>query len=196
MANNILSPTIIGGSVTARNEFPWQVLLVITKWNGGSYYCGASLISNQWVLTAAHCLDRFLNIKFLDLKFNIKLILLWLLILLSAHSANLYLGAQDITINEPNRIGFTSNQWLIHPQWNSNTLFADIALIKLPVMINFNGMFMLLIQFWKKISTIKLNDFKMQLRWVQSVCQIQPILTMSTIKFYSLVGAKFPTVGL
>ena len=34
-----------------RGKFPWQVDLII---NGRSF-CGGSLISDQWVLTAAHC---------------------------------------------------------------------------------------------------------------------------------------------
>ena len=52
------------GSVTTTNEFPWQAFLVIYK-STGSFYCGATLISNQWVLTAAHCLDKFNKILFL-----------------------------------------------------------------------------------------------------------------------------------
>jgi secreted trypsin-like serine protease len=47
---------IIGGTYAKNDEFPWQVLLKgssgwQTKWS-----CGGSLISDQWILTAAHCL--------------------------------------------------------------------------------------------------------------------------------------------
>jgi len=42
---------ITGGSSAARGQFPWQVALI----NDGSWFCGGSLISSQWVLTAAHC---------------------------------------------------------------------------------------------------------------------------------------------
>ena len=42
---------ITGGSNAARGQCPWQAGLII---NGGSF-CGGSLISNQWVLTAAQC---------------------------------------------------------------------------------------------------------------------------------------------
>jgi len=42
---------ITNGSPAIRGQFPWQVALVI---NGASF-CGGSLISNRWVLTAAHC---------------------------------------------------------------------------------------------------------------------------------------------
>jgi len=44
---------IVGGSVAARNQFPYQVALIINN----SGFCGGSIISNTWVLTAAHCVD-------------------------------------------------------------------------------------------------------------------------------------------
>ncbi|CAH1245826.1 KLKB1 [Branchiostoma lanceolatum] len=45
---------IIGGQDAAKGEFPWQVS-IRNKNNGG--FCGGTLIGNQHVLTAAHCLD-------------------------------------------------------------------------------------------------------------------------------------------
>ena len=36
-------------------QFPWQVALVIEN----TFFCGGSLISSQWVLTAAHCLKVY-----------------------------------------------------------------------------------------------------------------------------------------
>jgi len=41
---------IINGQQADRNEYPWMVLLT-----NGTSLCGGSLISNQWILTAAHC---------------------------------------------------------------------------------------------------------------------------------------------
>jgi len=44
---------IVGGVETEVNEYPWMVSLV----DGSGYYhfCGGSIISSQWVVTAAHC---------------------------------------------------------------------------------------------------------------------------------------------
>jgi secreted trypsin-like serine protease len=42
---------ITGGSVASRGQFPWQVALIIDS----AYFCGGSLISDRWVLTAARC---------------------------------------------------------------------------------------------------------------------------------------------
>lgn len=45
---------IVGGSPAAEGAWPWQVRL-LDSMDPNSGFCGGSLISNQWVLTAAHC---------------------------------------------------------------------------------------------------------------------------------------------
>ena len=42
---------IVGGTVSLKNRYPYQVALV----NQGEQFCGGSLIGSEWVLTAAHC---------------------------------------------------------------------------------------------------------------------------------------------
>ena len=47
---------IVGGEDTEINEYPWQVGMV--QINSTKPYCGASLINEEWVLTANHCFPR------------------------------------------------------------------------------------------------------------------------------------------
>ncbi len=51
----ITSEFVVGGKVAADGAWPWQVrLLDVADVNSG--FCGGSFITEQWVLTAAHCL--------------------------------------------------------------------------------------------------------------------------------------------
>ena len=45
---------IVGGVDTEVNEYPWQAGLV-TRGQHDYVWCGGSLISSRWVITAAHC---------------------------------------------------------------------------------------------------------------------------------------------
>lgn len=51
-----LAPRVTGGQIAMSNQFPYQAALVITLPTEQSF-CGGSLISNYFILTAAHCLD-------------------------------------------------------------------------------------------------------------------------------------------
>ena len=46
---------IIGCEPTKVENHPWQVAFNVTFPDGKTYLCGGSIITNKWVLTAAHC---------------------------------------------------------------------------------------------------------------------------------------------
>ena len=52
-SNMDIQARIIGGRETEKHMFPWQCGLVKMKRN--FIWCGCTLISDQWVLTARHC---------------------------------------------------------------------------------------------------------------------------------------------
>ena len=50
---------IIGGVITEKGTYPWQVRLFLN----GMYQCGGAIIDDRWVLTAAHCCDSISSIE-------------------------------------------------------------------------------------------------------------------------------------
>ncbi|XP_056873094.1 plasminogen isoform X1 [Takifugu flavidus] len=46
---------IVGGCVSKPHSWPWQISL---RTSTGIHFCGGTLIDRQWVLTAAHCLEK------------------------------------------------------------------------------------------------------------------------------------------
>lgn len=47
------SPKIVGGFDAGYGSWPWQALVTMR----GMGWCGGSLLSNRWIVTAAHCMD-------------------------------------------------------------------------------------------------------------------------------------------
>ncbi|XP_046141441.1 transmembrane protease serine 9-like [Osmia bicornis bicornis] len=97
-----LEPRIIGGENTTIDKYPYQVSVQV----GGKHACGGSIISENFVLTAAHCVY---NELFQDVTIRVK----------STYSEK---GGE--------LIGGVKFMW--PPPFNKNTLDYDIALLKLP----------------------------------------------------------------
>ncbi|KAH0820945.1 hypothetical protein GEV33_001846 [Tenebrio molitor] len=102
---------IIGGSNARAGQFPWQAFIILDN-PTGRYFCGGALITNEWVLTAAHCV------------YGVTLF-------------TIHLGSTTILTGDENRIILSTATYTVHPQYNQNTLENDVGLIKLHMPITF-----------------------------------------------------------
>uniref|UniRef100_A0AAV2M2Y1 Peptidase S1 domain-containing protein n=1 Tax=Knipowitschia caucasica TaxID=637954 RepID=A0AAV2M2Y1_KNICA len=112
-----LNSRIVGGALSNPGNWPWQVYVQTTDARGISYACGGSLISKQWVMTAAHCLiDRIANLT------------------------KVYLGLQTLSGPNPNAVVKDVVSAVTHPQFNSSgVLDHDIAVIKMADTVTYSS---------------------------------------------------------
>ena len=75
--------------------------------------CGATIISSEYVLTAAHCTEGTSNI-------------------------DIYFADHSYTNNDPGEFVLTANSVIQHPKYNDTTYDYDIALLRLANNITFN----------------------------------------------------------
>jgi secreted trypsin-like serine protease len=100
-------PKIVNGQPAPAGAFPWQVSLGVSWITDpfSAHFCGGSVLSEKWIITAAHCAERLTPAQ----------------VVITAGTNRLVDGA---TRRNVNRI-------IVHRNYNRQTTDNDIALIEL-----------------------------------------------------------------
>ncbi|XP_049300993.1 serine protease snake-like [Anopheles funestus] len=106
---------IVGGTAARYGEFPHMVRLAMPNENGDmTFRCGGTLISEQWVMTAAHCLEsQTIVVRLGELK------------------------EDNEDYGDP--IDEQVVQIIKHPYYKARTVYNDIALLKLANPVPFSS---------------------------------------------------------
>ncbi|OBS81067.1 hypothetical protein A6R68_20702 [Neotoma lepida] len=94
---------VVGGAEAQRNSWPSQISLQYSS--GGLWYhtCGGTLIRRNWVMTAAHCVDR-------PLTFRVAV------------------GDHNLSQNDGTEQYVSVQKVVVHPNWNQNDVAAGVTL--------------------------------------------------------------------
>ncbi|XP_023165803.2 proclotting enzyme isoform X2 [Drosophila hydei] len=100
---------VVGGLPVRKGAYPWMAALGYFKdsnRNTLDFLCAGSLISSQFVVTSAHCINSMLTL--------------------------VRLGARDLSnTNEPGVVDYRIRRTVLHPQFDLSAIANDIALIEL-----------------------------------------------------------------
>ncbi|XP_067391392.1 serine protease 33-like [Emydura macquarii macquarii] len=101
----VASSRIVGGQNAQDGAWPWQASIRYK----GFHICGGSLITEQWVVSAAHCFNRSLP----------------------PSDYSVSLGEFQLSIPSVNAFTSDVSQFIIHGDYNPYTFGSDIALVLL-----------------------------------------------------------------
>ncbi|NXJ71748.1 ST14 protein, partial [Rostratula benghalensis] len=111
---------IVGGQNSEVGEWPWQVSLHV---KGQGHICGATLVSQTWLVSAAHCFLQLQGIRYSESS-------LW----------TAYLGLTDQGNRHNSEVLETKIKNIIsHPYFNDYTYDYDIALLELEKPVTFSS---------------------------------------------------------
>nr|DBA30900.1 TPA: hypothetical protein GDO54_006828 [Pyxicephalus adspersus] len=99
-----LTPRIVGGLVALPASHPYMAAIYI-----GEQFCGGSLISSCWVVTAAHCLEHRPSVK----------------------AITVILGQSFFNTTDQRTVTFPVKKYILHELYSDETFQNDIALVRL-----------------------------------------------------------------
>ncbi|XP_017273308.1 chymotrypsin-like elastase family member 2A [Kryptolebias marmoratus] len=104
---------VVGGEDAKPNSWPWQISLQYKSNGEFRHTCGGTLISNQWVLTAAHCISK-------------------------GREYAVVMGKHNLKETEQGTVSMGTSNIIVHEKWNPLFIRNDIALIKLESPVQFS----------------------------------------------------------
>uniref|UniRef100_A0A7M4F3N0 Peptidase S1 domain-containing protein n=1 Tax=Crocodylus porosus TaxID=8502 RepID=A0A7M4F3N0_CROPO len=110
---------IVGGFNASRGEIPWQVSLK----EGSRHFCGATIVGERWLLSAAHCFNHR----------NSSLASLTKLEYIKA-----YIGTTSLNGADGNTVKVSIKKVVQHPSYNPIILDFDVAVLELASPLLFN----------------------------------------------------------
>ncbi|XP_002129129.2 anionic trypsin-2-like [Ciona intestinalis] len=107
---------IFGGTSASYGSVPWQINLL----ENGRRKCGASLVKDKWIMTAAHCiLARLLNPN-------------------SNKEYTAIAGDHDVTVQDTHEQLRYVIRYISHPNFDAATLANDIVLLEMDIPFELN----------------------------------------------------------
>jgi secreted trypsin-like serine protease len=103
---------IIGGEIARASQYPFAAAIHVQTANS-KFFCGGALTSNDWVLTAGHCVYN-------AVLFTIQL------------------GSAQLVSDDPNRMTVATSTYILHPDFKPDTIENDIGLIKFRRPVDYN----------------------------------------------------------
>jgi hypothetical protein len=110
---------IVGGEDVDIEDYPWQISLQLRPPYGTAHFCGGTIIDNEWILTASHCLF------FGDTELQ---------------PVNIRIRAGFTSLNSTQGSFYNISEIIVHPDYGTtgNEHQFDIALLRLSSPIDFD----------------------------------------------------------